>query len=78
MESGKHKMSIFYCNACGRTKDSDYEDYENIDGYDICESCVEDFYEYCEECDSYFDPKIHKACPSKYHTDLYIGEDDDE
>lgn len=33
-------MSMTYCNACDKLKDSDFIEFETIDGKEICESCL--------------------------------------
>lgn len=33
-------MSMFICSACDKERDSDFVEFEVIDGKEVCESCL--------------------------------------
>jgi len=35
-------MSVIYCFECQQYVDTDYYDFEIIDGKDVCENCLPD------------------------------------
>jgi hypothetical protein len=64
-------MSIIHCDSCNNIRDSDFVEYETIDGNDVCIFCLEDSsndpdgrYLQCEYCEKWFDRNKSDDCPS--------------